>query len=118
MRLDTKAINKFADIKGNQVMAAMEAIGCIFGGGQNTGIIISLSAVVLPIIGFAIHEEAQKSEQKEKYRLYQEAILKQDGEIKALKTQADICNERQTHCKEVLDAMLNSRRENDSDEQV
>lgn len=29
MQLDAKAINKLADIKGNQVMAAMEAIGCI-----------------------------------------------------------------------------------------
>lgn len=34
MQLDTKAVNKFADIKGNQVMDAMEAIGCIFGGGK------------------------------------------------------------------------------------
>lgn len=90
MQLDTKAINKFADIKGNQVMDAMEAIGCIFGRGKNTGIIIGLSAVVLPIIGFAIREEVQKGEQKEKDRLYQEAILRQDGEIKALKTLADI----------------------------
>lgn len=56
--MDTKAINRFADIKGNQVMDAMEAIGRIFGGGKNTGIIISLSAVILPIVGFAIHEEA------------------------------------------------------------
>lgn len=118
MRMDTKAINKFADIKGNQVMAAMEAIGCIFGGSKNTGLIISLSVMVLPIIGFAIHEEAQKSEQKEKDRLYQEEILKQDGEIKALKIQADICNEHQMHYKEVLDAVLNCRRENGSDEQV
>ena len=118
MQLDTKAINKFADIKGNQVMDAMEAIGCIFGGGKNTGIIISLSVVVLPIIGFAMREEAQKSEQKEKDRLYQEAILRQAGEIKALKTLANICNGRQTYCKEVLDAVLNSRRENSSDEQV
>lgn len=75
-------------------MDAMKVIGCILGGGKNTGIIISLSAVVLPIIGFAIREEAQKGEQKEKDRLYQEAILRQDGEIKALKTRADICNER------------------------
>ena len=37
-----------------------------------------------------MREEAQKSEQKEKDRLYQEAILRQDGEIKALKTLADI----------------------------
>lgn len=118
MRLDTKAINRFADIKGNQVMDAMEAIGRIFGGGKNTGIIISFSAVILPIIGFAIHEEAQKSEQEEKDRLYQEAILRQDGEIKALKTLADLYNERQTYCKEVLDSMLNSRKENGSDEQV
>lgn len=116
--MDIKAINRFADIKGNQVMDAMEAIGCIFGEGKNTGIIISLSAVILPIIGFAIHEEAQKSEQEEKDRLYQEAILRQDGEIKALKTRADLYNERQTYCKEVLDAVLNSRRENSSDEQV
>lgn len=83
-----------------------------------TGIIISLSVVVLLIIGFAIQEEAQKSEQKEKDRLDQEAILRQDGEIKDLKTRADICNERQTYCKEMLDAVLNSRRENGSDEQV
>ena len=34
VQLDTKAVNKFADIKGNQVMDAMEAIGCIFGGGK------------------------------------------------------------------------------------
>ena len=118
MQLDTKAVNKFADIKGNQVMDAMEAIGCIFGRGKNTGIIISLSVAVLPIIGFAIWEEAQKGEQKEKDRLYQEAILRQDGEIKALKTRADICNERQTYYKEMLDALLNSRRENGSDGQV
>lgn len=118
MRIDTKSINKLANIKGNQVMAAMEAIGCIFGGSKNTGIVISLSVMVLPIIGFAIHEEVQKSEQKEKDRLHQEAILKQDGEIKALKIQADICNERQIYYREVLDAVLNSRRENDSDEQV
>ena len=116
MRLDTKTINIFANTKGNQVMAAMEAIGCIFGGGKNTGIIISLSAVVFPIIGFAIHEEAQKSEQKEKDRLYKEVILKQDGEIKALKIQADICNKRQSYCEEMMDAVLNRRRENDSDE--
>lgn len=115
--MDTKAINRFADIKGNQVMDAMEAIGRIFGGGKITGIIISLSAVILPIIGFAIHEEAQKSGQEEKDRLYQEAILRQHGEIKALKTLDDLYNERQTYCKEVLDA-LNSRRENSSDEQV
>ena len=118
MQLDTKAINKFADIKGNQVMDAMEAIGCIFGGGKNAGITISLSVAVLPIIGFAIWKEVQKGEQKEKDRLYQEAILRQDGEIKALKTLADICNGRQTYYKEVLDALLNSRKENGSDEQV
>lgn len=78
--MDTKAINRFADIKGNQVMDAMEAIGRIFGGGKNTGIIISLSAVILPIIGFAIHEEAQKSEQEEKTvfikRLYSGKMVK------------------------------------------
>lgn len=116
MRLDTKTINKFANTKGNQVMAAMEAIGCIFGGGKNTGIIISLSAVVFPIIGFAIHEGVKKSEQKEKDRLYQKKILKQDTKIKILKAQADICNGRQAHYKKILDAVLNSRRENDSDE--
>lgn len=87
-----------------------------FGGDKNTGIIIGFSAVVLPIIGFAIREEAQKSEQKENDHLYQDAILRQDGEMKALKILADICNERQTHYKEVVDAMLNSRRGNDSDE--
>lgn len=118
MRLDTKAINKFANKKGNQVMAVMEAIGCVFGGGKNTGIITSLSAVVLPTIGFAIHEKAQKSEQKEKDRLYKEAILKQDGEIKALKIQADICNKRQVYYEEMMDATLYRRRENNSDEQV
>lgn len=31
MRLDTKTIDKFVNTKGNQVMAAMETIGCIFG---------------------------------------------------------------------------------------
>ena len=66
MQLDTKAINKFADIKGNQVMDAMEAIGCIFGGGKNTGIIISLSVVVLPIIGFAMREERRRVNRKKK----------------------------------------------------
>ena len=118
MRLDTKTINKFANTKGNQVMAAMEAIGCIFGGDKNTGIIISLSAVFFPIISFAMHEAVQKSDQKEKDRLYKEAILKQDGEIKALKIQADICNNRQAYCEEVMASVLNRRRENDSDEQV
>lgn len=118
MRLDTKIINKFANTKGNQVMAAMEAIGYIFGGDKNTGIIISLSAVVFPIIGFAMHEAEQKSEQKEKDRLYKEAILKQDGEIKALKIQADICNKRQVYYEEMMDATLYRRRGNDSDEQV
>lgn len=118
MRLDTKTIIKFANTKGNQVMAAMEAIGCIFGGDKNTGIIISLSAVFFPFIGFAMHEAEQKSEQKEKDCLYKEAILKQDGEIKALKIQADICNKRQAYCEEMMDVVLNGRRENDSDEQV
>lgn len=118
MRLDIKTINKFANTKGNQVMAAMEAIGCIFGGGKNTGIIISLSAVVYPIIVFAIYEEVQKSEQKEKDLLYKEAILKQDGEIKALKIQANICNKRQIYYEDMMNAILNRRRENDSDEQV
>ena len=116
--MDTKTINKFANTKGNQVMAAMEAIGCIFGGDKNTGIIISFSAVVFPIIVFAMHEAKQKSEQKEKDRLCKEAILKQAGEIKALKIQADICNKRQAYCEEVMAAVLNRRRENDSDEQV
>ena len=74
--------------------------------------------MVLLIIGFAIQEEAQKSEQKEKDRLDQEAILRQDGEIKALKIQADICNKRQAYCEEVMAAVLNRRRENGSDEQV
>lgn len=118
MRLDTKTINKFANTKGNQVMAAMEAIGCIFGGHKNTGIIISFFAVVFPIIRFAMHEAERKSEQKEKDRLYKEVILKQDGEIKALKIQADICNKRQAYCEEMMVAVLNRRRENDSDEQV
>ena len=118
MQLDAKTINKFANIKGNQVMAAMEAIGCIFDRGKDTGIIISLSAAVFPIIGFAMHEEAQKREQKEKDRLYKEAILKQDGEIKALKIQADICNKRQAYCEKMMDAVLSRRGENNSDEQV
>ena len=82
MRLDTKAINKFADIKGNQVMDAMEAIGCIFGGGKNTGIIISLSVAVFPIIGFAIWEEAQKGEQKEKDRLYKKQYSERMGKLR------------------------------------
>lgn len=35
-----------------------------------------------------------------------------------VKIQADICNKRQAYFEEMMDAVLNRRRENDSDEQV
>lgn len=112
MRLDVKVVKKFANIKGSQVMAALESIGHIFGGGKGVGAVVSLTAVSVPIAGAFFHGELKKSEQKEKDGLYQKAILKQDAEIRELKEQADTCNERQEYHQKVIDAVLSNGKEN------
>ncbi len=117
MRLDVKVVKRFANIKGSQVMAALESIGRIFGGGKGVGAVVSLTAVSVPIAWTFVYGELKKSQQKEKDGLYQKAILKQDAEIRELKKQADICNEWQEHYQKVIDAVFNGK-ENVPNEQV
>jgi len=118
MRLDVKVIKNCVNIKGSQVMTAFESIGRIFGGGKGVGAVVSLTAVSVPIAGAVVHDELKKSKQKEKDGLYQKAILKQDAQIKELKKQADICNERQEHYQKVMDAVLSNGKEIALNEQV
>ncbi|GLB29623.1 hypothetical protein LAD12857_15460 [Lacrimispora amygdalina] len=118
MRLDVKVIKNHINIKGSQVMTAFEFIGRIFGGGKGIGAVVSLTAVSVPIAGAVVHDELKKSEQKEKDSLYQKAILKQNAEIRGLKKQADICNERQEHYQKVIDTVLFNGKESVPNEQV
>lgn len=107
MEEDSEEIG-FWDTKKEQASNVVESLGELLGGDEKTGL-VALAVGAALFIGSKIKGAWNKRKQKEKERLFQEAIKKQDAEIRDLKKDAADSHAKQKHYEEVLEAYSASR---------
>lgn len=98
----------FWDTKKEQASNVVESLGEFLGDDEKTGL-VALAVGAALFIGSKIKGAWNKRKQKETERLFQEAIKKQDAEIRDLKKDAVDSHAKQKHYEEVLEAYSASR---------
>ena len=98
----------FWDTKKEQASNVVESLGGLLGGDEKTGL-VALTVGAALFIGSKIKGAWNRRKQKGKERLFQEAIKKQDAEIRDLKKDTADSHAKQKHYEEVPEAYSASR---------